>query len=48
MGCLVIVPVAAAIGAMALQISTFMAFLMVGFTSVVTSLAGLLGLVMLL
>ncbi|MDH4269699.1 MAG: hypothetical protein OEV52_05315 [Dehalococcoidia bacterium] len=48
MGCLMIVPLAAVIGAMALQIGTFMGFFLAGFTAVVTSLAGVIGLVLLL
>lgn len=48
MGCLMIIPVAAAIAAIALDVGTFLAFLLAGFTAVVTSLAALLGLVMLL
>lgn len=47
MGCFLIVPVAAAIAAMALNAGTFLGFLLAGFTTVVTSLAALLGLVML-
>ena len=47
MGCFLIVPVAAAIAAMALNVGTFLGFLLAGFTAVVTSLAALLGLVML-
>ncbi|MFC1911397.1 hypothetical protein ACFLXM_01825 [Chloroflexota bacterium] len=47
MGCFLIVPVAAAIAAMALNVGTFLGFLLAGFTTVVTSLAALLGLVML-
>jgi hypothetical protein len=48
MGCLMVVPVAAAIAAIALDVGTFLGFLLAGFTTVVTSLAALLGLVMLL
>jgi hypothetical protein len=47
MGCFLIVPVAAAIAAIALDVGTFLGFLLAGFTTVVTSLAALLGLVML-
>jgi hypothetical protein len=47
MGCFLIVPVAAAIAAMALDVGTFLGFLLAGFTAIVTSLAALLGLVML-
>jgi hypothetical protein len=43
-----VVPVAAAIAALALDVGTFLGFLLAGFTAVVTSLAALLGLVMLL
>lgn len=48
MGCFMIVPVVAAIAAMAVDIGTFLGFFLAGFTTVVTSLAALLGLVMLL
>ena len=48
MGCLMVVPVAAAIAAIGLNVGTFLGFLLAGFTTVVTSLAALLGLVMLL
>jgi len=48
MGCLMIVPLAAAIAAMALQLGTFMGFLLAGLTAVVTALAALIGLVLLL
>jgi hypothetical protein len=48
MGCLMIVPVAAAIAALALNIGTFMGFLLAGFTTVVTALAAVVGLVLLL
>ena len=48
MGCLMIVPVAAAIAAMALNIGTLMGLLLAGFTTVVTSLAAVVGLVLLL
>jgi hypothetical protein len=48
MGCLMIVPLAAAAAAIALQFGTFMGFLLAGFTAVVTSLAALLGLVLVL
>jgi hypothetical protein len=48
MGCLMIVPLAAVIGAMALQIGTFMGFFLACFTAVVTSLAAVIGLVLLL
>jgi hypothetical protein len=48
MGCLMIIPIAAAIAAIALQIATFMGFLLAGFTTVVTSLAAVVGLVLLL
>jgi len=44
MGCLLIVPVAAAVAAMALDVGTFLGFLLAGFTAVITSLAALLGL----
>jgi hypothetical protein len=48
MGCLMIVPLAAVIGVMALQIGTFMGFFLAGFTTVITSLAAVVGLVLLL
>ena len=48
MGCLLIVPLAAALAAMALQIGTLMGLLLAGFTTVVTALAGVIGLVLLL
>jgi hypothetical protein len=47
MGCFLIVPIAAAIAAMVLDVGTFLGFLLAGFTTVITSLAALLGLVML-
>lgn len=43
-----IVPVAAALAAMALQIATFLGCFLAAFATVITSLAGLVGLVMLL
>ena len=48
MGCLMIVPLAAVIGVMALPIGTFMGFFLAGFTTVITSLAAVVGLVLLL
>jgi len=48
MGCLMIVPLTAAIAAMGLHIGTFVGFFLASFTTVVTSLAAVIGLVMLL
>jgi hypothetical protein len=48
MGCLMIVPLTAAIAAMVLNIGTLMGFFLASFTTVVTSLAAVIGLVMLL
>lgn len=48
MGCLMIVPLAAAIAAMALNIGAFMGVFLAAFATVVTSLAAVVGLVMLL
>ena len=48
MGCLMIVPLTAAIAAMALHIGTFVGFFLTSFTTVVTSLTAVIGLVMLL
>ena len=48
MSLLMIVPLAAAIAAIALQVATFMGFFLAGFTTVVTSLAAVVGLVLLL
>lgn len=48
MGCLMIVPIAAALAAMVLNIGTVMGFLLAGFTAVVTSLAAVIGLVLVL
>jgi hypothetical protein len=48
MGCLMIVPLAAAVAAMALHIGTFLGFLLAGFTAVITALAAVVGLVLLL
>jgi hypothetical protein len=48
MGCLMIVPLAAVIGAMVLHIGTFMGFFLTCFTTVVASLAAVIGLVLLL
>ncbi len=48
MGCLMIVPLAAAIAVMGLYIGTFVSFFLVSFTTVITSLAAVIGLVMLL
>jgi hypothetical protein len=47
MGCLMIVPLMAAIAAMVLQLGSFVGFLLASFTTVITSLAGVIGLVML-
>ena len=48
MGLLMIVPVMAAITAIVLHISSFVGFFLVAFTTVVTSLAAVIGLVMVL
>ena len=48
MGLLVIVPVAAAMAAMALQIGGFVGLFLAAFATVITSLAAVVGLVMLL
>lgn len=48
MGCLMIVPIAAAIAAMGLYFGTFMGFFLASFATVVTSLFAVIGLVMLL
>jgi len=48
MSLLIIVPIAAAIAAIGLQIATFLGFFLAGFTAVVTSLAAVVGLVLLL
>lgn len=48
MGLLAVIPVAAAMAAMALQIGGFVGFFLAGFATVITSLAAVVGLVMLL
>lgn len=48
MGLLMIVPVTAALAAMALQIGGVLGFLLAGFATVIASLAAVIGLVMLL
>jgi len=48
MGLLMIVPLAAALAAMALQIGGLLGFLLASFATVITSLAAVVGLVMLL
>jgi len=48
MGCLMIVPITAAIAAMALSIGSFVGFFLASFATVITSLAAVVGLVMLL
>jgi len=48
MGCLTIFPIAAAIAVMALDIGSFLGFFLTSFTAVITSLAGVLGLLLLL
>lgn len=45
---LIIIPLAAAIAAMGLYMSTFVGFFLAAFTTVITSLAAVIGLVMLL
>ena len=48
MGCLMIVPLTAAIAAMVAYISSLLGFFLASFTTVITSLAAVIGLVMLL
>ena len=48
MGCLVIVPITAAIAVVALQFGSFVGFFLAAFTAVITSLAAVIGLVLLL
>jgi hypothetical protein len=48
MGCLMIVPLTAAIAAMGLYMITFMGFFLASFATVITSLAAVVGLVLLL
>jgi hypothetical protein len=48
MSLLMIVPLTAAIAAMGLQIGTFVGFFLASFATVITSLAAVVGLVMLL
>ena len=48
MSLLMVIPLAAAIAAIGLQIATLMGFLLAGFTTVVASLAAVIGLVLLL
>jgi hypothetical protein len=48
MGCLMIVPLTAAIAAIGLHVATFVGFFLASFTTVITSLAAVVGLVMLL
>jgi hypothetical protein len=48
MGCLVLVPLAAFIGVMGVFTSAVLGFFLAGVTAMTTSLAGLIGLVMLL
>jgi hypothetical protein len=47
MGCFLIVPITAAIAAIALHLSTFLGFFLGGFATVITALAGVVGLVLL-
>jgi hypothetical protein len=48
MGCFMIVPITAAIAVLALNIGSFVGFFLASFTAVITSLAGVIGLVLLL
>jgi hypothetical protein len=48
MGCLMIVPLTAAIAAMGLYIGSFVGFFLASFATVITSLAAVVGLVLLL
>ena len=48
MGCLMIIPIAAAIAGIALHIAGFVGFFLASFAAVITSLAAVIGLVMLL
>jgi len=48
MGCLMIVPITAAIAVVALQFGSFVGFFLAAFTTVITSLAAVIGLVLLL
>jgi hypothetical protein len=48
MSLLMVVPVVAVIGAMVLHLGTFLGFFLAGFTTVITSLAAVVGLVLLL
>jgi hypothetical protein len=47
MGCLLVIPLIAALAAFALHIGAFMGFFLASLAAVTTSLAGLLGLVLL-
>jgi hypothetical protein len=47
MGCFMIVPIAAAIGVLALQFGSFVGLFLAAFTTVITSLAAVVGLLML-
>jgi len=48
MGCLMIVPLTAAITAIVLNIGSLVGFFLTSFTTLITSLAGVIGLLMLL
>jgi len=48
MGCLMIVPLAGAIAVLALQFGSFVGFFLAALTTVITSLAAVVGLVLLL
>jgi len=48
MGCLMIVPITGAIAVLALYISSIAGFFLAAFTTVITSLAAVIGLVLLL
>ncbi len=48
MGCLTIFPIATAMAVLALNLGSFLGFFLTSFTAVITSLGGLLGLLLLL
>lgn len=48
MGCVMIVPITAAMAVLALNVGSFVGFFLASFTTVITSLAGVIGLLMLL
>ncbi len=47
MGCFLIVPITAAMAVLALNLGSFVGFFLTSFTAVITSLAGVLGLLLL-